>query len=89
MEKLGIARKHLVPELLENHGSSPAQVTLSDEAILEVIRINRPRRAFATWSANWRPFFADRPQSWPAGPRITNTVEKDDMEAYLACPRRT
>src|SRR6185295_4933134 len=37
-EKLNIARKHLIPELLENHGLDPEQVTLDDEAIMTIIR---------------------------------------------------
>ncbi len=38
MEKLQIAKKHLIPELLENHGLSKEQITVSDEAILGLIR---------------------------------------------------
>src|SRR5256885_3092243 len=37
-EKLEIAKKHLVPELLENHGLEASHVTITDEAILMVIR---------------------------------------------------
>jgi ATP-dependent Lon protease len=37
-EKLGIAKKHLIPELLENHGLTTAHVTIDDEALLTVIR---------------------------------------------------
>ncbi len=37
-EKLEIAKKHLIPELLENHGLVAAHVTFSDEAILTTIR---------------------------------------------------
>ena len=37
-EKLSIATKHLVPELLENHGLSSDNVTLENDAILEIIR---------------------------------------------------
>jgi len=37
-EKLQIARKYLVVKQLENHGLSPEQVTLSDDAIQEMIR---------------------------------------------------
>ena len=37
-EKLAISTKHLIPELLENHGLGPEQVKLDDEAILHVVR---------------------------------------------------
>ena len=37
-EKLNISKKHLIPELLENHGLQPDQVTFTDEALLTVIR---------------------------------------------------
>ena len=37
-EKVQIAKKHLLPELLENHGLAQDQVAVSDEALLAVIR---------------------------------------------------
>jgi ATP-dependent Lon protease len=37
-EKLQIAKKHLIPELLENHGLVASQVSITDEAILATIR---------------------------------------------------
>src|SRR5438132_203262 len=37
-EKVQIAKKHLIPELLDNHGLTAAQVTISDDAILATIR---------------------------------------------------
>ncbi|HEX7191782.1 MAG TPA: endopeptidase La [Thermoanaerobaculia bacterium] len=37
-EKLEIAKRHLVPDLLENHGLGADQVSITDEAILCVIR---------------------------------------------------
>jgi ATP-dependent Lon protease len=36
-EKLQIAKKHLVPELLENHGLSADQLTITDDAIRTII----------------------------------------------------
>src|SRR5205085_5422691 len=38
MEKLHISTKHLIPELLENHGLTSAQVAFTDAAILHTIR---------------------------------------------------
>jgi ATP-dependent Lon protease len=37
-EKLQIARKHLIPQLLIDHGLEPSQVEITDEAILMTIR---------------------------------------------------
>ena len=37
-EKVQIAKKHLIPELLENHGLEAAQVSIDDDVILAVIR---------------------------------------------------
>jgi ATP-dependent Lon protease len=37
-EKLNIARKHLIPELLENHGLQAEHAAIGDEALLTVIR---------------------------------------------------
>lgn len=37
-EKLDIAKKHLVPKKLEEHGLTPLQVQISDEALLILIR---------------------------------------------------
>jgi ATP-dependent Lon protease len=37
-EKLAIATRHLVPELLENHGLGSEHVSIEDEAILTIVR---------------------------------------------------
>src|SRR5205085_12653989 len=37
-EKVQIAKKHLIPELLENHGLVVEQMTISDDAVLAIIR---------------------------------------------------
>jgi ATP-dependent Lon protease len=37
-EKVEIAKKHLVPELLASHGLEPDQVTIEDDALFTVIR---------------------------------------------------
>ncbi len=36
-EKLAIARQHLIPKQLEEHGLSPEQLTITDEAVEEII----------------------------------------------------
>jgi ATP-dependent Lon protease len=37
-EKLAIATKHLIPELMENHGLDPNQIAFTEEALLSTIR---------------------------------------------------
>ncbi len=37
-DKLEISKRHLLPKLFESHGLEPKRVSISDEAILEVIR---------------------------------------------------
>lgn len=39
IEKLNIAKKYLVTKKMEEHGIQKAQLTVSDEAILEIIRV--------------------------------------------------
>src|SRR5438105_2702616 len=55
LEKVQIARKHLIPELLGDHGLTPEQVTIDDDAILTIIReytaeagVRSMERKFAT-----------------------------------------
>src|SRR5947207_11688402 len=38
LEKVQIAKKHLIPELLDNHGLTKEQVTVTDDALLAMIR---------------------------------------------------
>jgi ATP-dependent Lon protease len=38
LEKVQIAKKHLIPELLDNHGLTKEQVTITDDAVLAMIR---------------------------------------------------
>lgn len=39
IEKLNIAKRYLVPKKMEEHGIQKSQLTVSDEAILEIIRV--------------------------------------------------
>lgn len=37
-EKMEIAKRHLIPKQLEKHGLKKSQLTIADEAIVELIR---------------------------------------------------
>src|SRR3954469_20706587 len=87
-EKLHIAKKHLIPELLENHGLEESQVTATDEALLTVIRdytaeagVRNLERKLATILRKIARKGAGgdgEPQQYP--------VEKNDIEGYLGLP---
>jgi ATP-dependent Lon protease len=86
MEKLEIAKKHLVPELLENHGLVAAQVTLSDEAILEVIRDYTGEAGVRNLERKLATILRKIARKVASGSEDHYTVEKGDMEAYLGLP---
>jgi ATP-dependent Lon protease len=90
-EKLAIAVKHLVPELLENHGLTPELVELDDEAIQTVIRdytaesgVRNLERNLATVLRKIaRKVASDAPGTAEAHYRVT----KEELEAYLGLPK--
>lgn len=86
MEKLEIARKHLVPELLENHGLVAAQVTLNDEAILQVIRDYTGEAGVRNLERKLATILRKIARKVASGSEDHYTVEKDDIEAYLGLP---
>ena len=88
-EKLQIAKRHLTPELLENHGLDASQVTISDEAILTVIRdytaeagVRNLERKLATVLRK----IARKVASGTNGSEEHYAVEKADLESYLGLP---
>jgi ATP-dependent Lon protease len=88
MEKLHISTKHLIPELLENHGLTTAQVALTDEAILHTIRdytaeagVRNLERKLATILRKIARKVASGNDS--GAPYIVDT---EDIESYLGLP---
>jgi ATP-dependent Lon protease len=86
-EKLQIAKKHLIPELLENHGLTAEQVTISDEAVLSVIRdytaeagVRNLERKLATGMRK----IARKVASGDGQAKFV--IEAKDLEAYLGLP---
>ncbi|HVS32691.1 MAG TPA: endopeptidase La [Thermoanaerobaculia bacterium] len=86
-EKLNIARKHLIPELLENHGLTPEGVTVQDGAILTVVRdytaesgVRNLERKLATVLRKIARKVANGDDP------TTYEVKKEDIEGYLGLP---
>jgi ATP-dependent Lon protease len=88
-EKLQIAIKHLIPELLENHGLSASQVTITDDAVRAIISDytaeagvrNLERKLANVMRKIARKVAADDENS-----SAHFTVDKSDVEPYLGLP---
>ncbi|HEY8182289.1 MAG TPA: endopeptidase La, partial [Thermoanaerobaculia bacterium] len=88
IEKVQIAKKHLIPELLDNHGLTAQQFAIADDAILGVIRdytaeagVRNLERKLATAMRKIARKVAGgdgQPQNY--------VVEAKDLEAYLGLP---
>ncbi len=101
-EKVQIAKKHLIAELLENHGLATGQVTVSDDAILGVIRdytaeagVRNLERKLATVMrkiarkvAGGVAAGASPAETRPgtAAPTQLYSVNASDLESYLGLP---
>ncbi len=83
-EKLNIARKHLVPELLENHGLTAEQVTLTDEALLATIRDYTAEAGVRNLERKLATVMRKIARKVAAGDGEAHyTVESKDIEGYL------
>jgi len=87
IEKLQIAKKHLIPELLDNHGLTVQQVSISDDAILGMIRdytaeagVRNLERKLATAMRKIARKVAG------GGGQENYLIEAKDLEAYLGLP---
>src|SRR5438105_6051596 len=87
-EKLEIAKKHLIPELLENHGLTAATITFDDDALLTVIRdytaeagVRNLERKLATIMRK-----IARKVAASDGGEEHYTVDVKDIEPYLGLP---
>jgi ATP-dependent Lon protease len=87
-EKLNIAKKHLIPELLENHGLVADQVAVDDQAILGIIRdytaeagVRNLERKLATVMRKIARKVAGGDEA-----EMKYRVEMHDLEPYLGLP---
>jgi ATP-dependent Lon protease len=87
-EKLNIARKHLIPELLENHGLTPDQVTFDDDALKNVIRDYTAEAGVRNLERKLATVARKVARKVASGNETTTTykVEKSDVESYLGLP---
>ncbi len=86
-EKLEIAKRHLIPELIGDHGLTPEQVKIDDGAILSVIReytaeagVRNLERNLATIMRKIARKVASGAEEQPA------PVTAKDLEPYLGLP---
>ena len=87
-EKLQIAKKHLIPELLGDHGLTKEQVTFTDDAVLAMIRDYTAEagvRNIERKLANIMRKVARKVASGTDG-QATYPVEAKDLEGYLGLP---
>jgi ATP-dependent Lon protease len=91
-EKLAIATKHLVPELLENHGLTAEQVAIDDAAIRSIISeytaesgVRNLERNLATVLRKIARKVAGATEEQPAEAKYQ--VRKEDLESYLGLPK--
>ncbi len=86
-EKLEIAKKHLIPELLENHGLGAAQVTVGDDALLTVIRDHTAEAGVRNLERKLATILRKIARKVASGTdEVHYTVENSDIEAYLGLP---
>ncbi len=92
-EKVQIAKKHLIPELLENHGLEKTQITIHDDVILAVIRdytaeagVRNLERRLATILRKIARKVATEVEGGAQASDSVFTVETKDVESYLGLP---
>jgi len=86
-EKLAIATKHLIPELLENHGLDPNQVAFTDEALLSTIRDHTAESGVRNLERKLATVMRKVARKVASGAgQEQYAVDAKDLEAYLGLP---
>jgi ATP-dependent Lon protease len=89
-EKLAIATKHLIPELLENHGLAKEQVQLENDALLTIIRDYTAESGVRNLERNLATVLrkiARKVASGDGNIETTYDVKNADVESYLGLPK--
>lgn len=85
-EKLEIAKRHLIPDLLMAHGLEPRHVTLSDEAIQAVIREYTAEAGVRSLERQLAAILRKIARRVASGEAEMVTVAAADLEPYLGLP---
>jgi ATP-dependent Lon protease len=86
-EKVEIAKKHLVPELLASHGLEPDQVTIEDDALFTVIRDYTGEAGVRNLERKIATILRKIARKVAGGEEHTHfTVGSSDLEPYLGLP---
>ena len=86
-EKLNIAKKHLIPELLENHGLVAEQVALGDDVILAIIGDYTAEAGVRNLERKLATVLRKIARKVASGDgEAKYTVEVKDLESYLGLP---
>jgi len=86
-EKLEIAKKHLVPELISDHGLKPEQVRVTDDAILTIIRDYTAEAGVRGLERKLANIMRKVARKVAGGTgEETYAVDVNDLEPYLGLP---
>jgi len=86
MEKLEIAKRHLIPELIGDHGLTPEQVKIDDEAILAVSREYTAEAGVRNLERNLATIMRKIARKVASGGEAPAPVQAKDLEPYLGLP---
>ncbi|MGA7617607.1 MAG: endopeptidase La [Thermoanaerobaculia bacterium] len=82
-EKLQIAKRHLIPELLEDHGLGKTNVAFDDDAILEVITDYTGEAGVRNLNRNLATIMRKIARKVATTSEDSFVVRKEDIEGYL------
>jgi ATP-dependent Lon protease len=85
-EKVQIAKKHLIPELLENHGLAKAKITVTDDAVLGVIRDYTAEAGVRNMERKLATILRKIARKVAGDGQETYAVDTKDLEDYLGLP---
>ncbi len=87
-EKLAIARRHLLPKQLEQHGLRPEQLNVSDNAIREIIRSYTREAGVRNLERQLAALCRKAAMEAVRNPNASMRVRANHLEKYLGQPRR-
>jgi ATP-dependent Lon protease len=87
-EKLAIAKRHLIPELLADHGLGDTSVGIDDDAILLVIRDYTAEAGVRNLERNLATILRKIARKVASGNTDESyTVNREEIESYLGLPK--